>query len=40
LGKERKFVWVVTAVLDIQFLHEQQVEKRGEELGRWNNKAG
>jgi hypothetical protein len=25
--------------LDIQFLHEQQVENMGEELGRWNNKA-
>jgi hypothetical protein len=22
------------------FLHEQQVEKRGGELGRWNNKDG
>jgi hypothetical protein len=40
LGKERKSVWVLISIFSHSVLQEQQVEKMGEELGRWNNKDG
>jgi hypothetical protein len=38
LGKERKFVWVVIGNFRHSILHEHKLEKRGEDLGSWNNK--
>jgi hypothetical protein len=40
LGKERKFVWVVTTSFSHLVIEEQQVWNMGEESGIWNNKYG
>jgi hypothetical protein len=39
LGKEKKFVWVVTDSFTHSFFTRTTRENRGEEHGSWSNKA-